>query len=516
MTTAFLCALPLLRMVPVVRSSSRTQYNDYWPMIATLIGADGGLRWQGLLEARNQHPIAVPKTVYWVNVLLTDGDNRALGAFVLAVVATTIVGVGVLARGTDGMGRVRRATVTVTAAFLLLAPNGAWSFVKAMSGTAWLTANLLAVGSLIAVQRRRRLLAPGLAVTATITYGTGLAVWPALFVAVLVRDGPSGLRREWPTMAVGGVAIATYAVWYRSASLPGPPTPDVVTLADRVATALGALPADSPSLWLGALAVALALGATVACWRRGSLPHAGPWIGLTCYGFAALVLISLSRTDTVEGRYVSLAAVTWTGVTGIVLLALPRRWWTAVVPVPLVVAATLGTATAAPTLEVSTQRHDLLAAAMHAGVAEGNRVNAARQPFPAITDALRARGHYPFGGDFPMACDAMGQVVPLSDAEPDGRTVSVRPPQRRESIAGGVVLGGIVRGDGHGVDCAVAVDASGRVVGAGPVDADPTGAPAAAGATHTFEVVAPDRPDLRVAVRFDDDPRFVLAVMVDG
>lgn len=498
MATAVLCAVPLLRMVPVVRGSSRMQYNDYWPMLDPTLRADGGLRWQGLLEARNQHPVVIPKLIYWANIVVSDGNNRTLGAYVLAAVAATIVGIGLLARGTEGLGRLRRCSLTVTASFLLLVPNGAWSFVKAMSGTAWLTANLLAVAALLAAQRRRRLLAPALALLATVTYGTGLAVWPALVVLAVLRDGPSArlLRHEWPTIVAGAAAIGRYAWWYASASIPGPPRPGTLELVERVARSLASLPVDGDAPLLGLAALIAGVVAVGWCWRRGVLPAAAPWVGLMVFGIMSLTLVSLSRREVVAGRYISLAALALVGLCGTTLVALPSSWrWVWALPAPLVVAASLGTSTAAPTLASSTTRHDVLAIGMHLGVVDGTQVHGGRTPLPHITDRLRELGHYPFDREAPMACGRLGEVVDVDDVPLDEEEAFVIEQGGLSLITTYIEARGLLPPDQE-VDCVVALDRSDRVVGAGPVRERPE---------HDalgFDVISQPVPDLRIAVRF--------------
>ncbi|NLV56079.1 MAG: hypothetical protein GXY13_10750 [Acidimicrobiales bacterium] len=360
-----------------------------------MLGADGGLRWRGLLEARNQHPVVLPKAIYWINVLATDGDNRSLGIVVIAIVALTVGLVALLARSTPGIGRARRAALVLGASFLLFAPNGAWNFVKAMSGTAWLTANLLTVAAVLADHHRRRGLAAGLAVLASISYGTGLAAWPALAVAAVVRHGRHAPRRAWPIVVAGVVTLGWYAAWYRSSTFPRGPSGGRLAVVERTLAGIGSLPGDGrAAVPLGIVALGLAAAALAVGLRRGQAAACAPWVAILAYGTAAMALVATSRAESFQARYTSISALTWLGVTGLVLVAVPRpRRWAALVPAPLVVAATLATTYGPPSLDADTRRHDLLAVAMQIGVADGNRVGGGLHPFPVMTDRLRARGH---------------------------------------------------------------------------------------------------------------------------
>ncbi|MEZ5139623.1 MAG: hypothetical protein R2711_12910 [Acidimicrobiales bacterium] len=88
--------------------------------------------------------------------------------------------------------------------FVVFAPT-ARNFLKAMSGVAWLPANLLCLVALLLLRRERPILAAVAGLGAPVSYGTGAAVWPALLVAALVARRP---RRDLIPMAVGAPATA--------------------------------------------------------------------------------------------------------------------------------------------------------------------------------------------------------------------------------------------------------------------------------------------------------------------
>ena len=52
-------AVPVVRMFLLVLQAHRLPYNDYWPMIDSVLTDDGGLDVGGLFELRNEHPIVV-------------------------------------------------------------------------------------------------------------------------------------------------------------------------------------------------------------------------------------------------------------------------------------------------------------------------------------------------------------------------------------------------------------------------------------------------------------------------
>ena len=492
-------AVPLLRALPLVRDSSRMQHSDYWPMLDTMLGDDGGLRWAGLLEARNQHPVVIPKAIYWLNVLAADGDNRTLGLVTLGIVAATVVLVGLIARTTPGLGRGSRVSLTISASVLLFAHQGAWGIVKAMSGTAWFTANAFAVAAVLAAQRGRRVAPAVLAVLATISYGTGLAAWPAVGV-VLIASARSrrDLVRHWPTAVAGTVSLGLYGAWYSSRPFPGPPRPGPLALGERVLTGLGSLPGDGRApVALGLLAVALGAVALAVAWRRRLLAAAAPWLGFVAYGGSSLVLIATSRTDSTASRYTSLAALTWLGVVGLVLVALPRRGWTALVPIPLVVAVGLGGNQTVQDIRPATAGADLLAGRILSGVADGSTTGGERHPFPAITERLRVRGHHPFTSDR-VDCGLMGRTVDVGSRLPSTRAAVILATEDRLLQGWGMSRGWVL--PGGDVECALVVDGDDRVIGAGPTRAGDHG-------RVFFTVVSPLAPERRVVIRFAGDDR---------
>ena len=497
--------VPVFRTLGSVHGSSHVQYADYWQIIDGLLATDGSLRWAGFLEFRNEHPVFLPRIGYWLNVELFGGDNWTLGYLVMGVALVQVAVLAGLARGTEGLGRRARVSVLVAATALILSPQGLWSFVRAMSGAAWLTANLLVVGAFLAFQRDRRFLAPVLAALATWSYGTGLAAWPALLAAGLVRDGRAW-RRNWPTFAGMVVLYTWYLLWFRSSesstSAPGP-----IEFVRQVVERLGwPIAGAGPAFALGAVCLVVFVGAAWTVWRRSGGSVAAPWIGLGVYGMVSSVLITNSRGDWMDmvghavSRYVSLGSATWIAAIALAIAALPQRWWTWLVPAPLVLVVWFAPAPGLHEMQAKREQ-DLLGIAMVIDVADGSRVTTPFVPFPTITERLERSGHHPFDDRLSIACDDLGLGVEVVDRLPAG--LSGRVEVSAALAPGAVSMEGEVDLDGAALECVVVIDPDDRVVGAGTTWEEGDG-------VLGFETLAPEAADLRVAVRLAGEDAYRL------
>ncbi len=141
---------------------SKLQYNDYWLMI------DGTFRDNGLFDVgslftfQNEHPVVIPKLVYWLNAQVAAGSNITLGILVVVIV---VLQVGLVRRFLAEEDRPRPVGVVllVVSSILLFSRQGAHNFFLGMSGIAWLSANLFALAALVARWTDRDWLAIGLA-----------------------------------------------------------------------------------------------------------------------------------------------------------------------------------------------------------------------------------------------------------------------------------------------------------------------------------------------------------------
>ena len=125
-----------------VLRGSKFQYFDYWNIINTTLSDSGGFELSNLLVLQNEHPVALARILYYLNFLAFGGSNVSLGVIVIGVV---LLQIGLLLRHSPFERRVQRITYAFGIIALLFAVAGVHNFQFAMSGAAWLTANLAAI-----------------------------------------------------------------------------------------------------------------------------------------------------------------------------------------------------------------------------------------------------------------------------------------------------------------------------------------------------------------------------------
>ena len=175
-------AVSIYRMVDAVLSGSKLQYADYWRTIEHLLLPDGSIDMAGIFLFSNQHLIAIPQLLYWLNIKLFSGSNIALGLLVVAIVCSTAAVLYLMIRRSRIGHTLQLALLTMVVA-LLFGMAGAWNFIYAMSGAAWLTANFFVVLAVYLRSRDLTVAAFLTAILATLSYGTGILVWPAICAA---------------------------------------------------------------------------------------------------------------------------------------------------------------------------------------------------------------------------------------------------------------------------------------------------------------------------------------------
>lgn len=217
-----LVSSPAWLMLSLVLQGSETQFGDYFGMLGQLFDSDGFVP-LGLLEHQNEHLVTIPKIIYLVNILLFDGSNISLGVFVwLSALATVFL----LLLALEEL-HPRRSFLKYSlrfATFLLVFPVAAiHNFVYSMSGTAWILSNLFSVLAVSLAARGKTIPAAISALAATLSYGTGLAAWPALAVVLI-------LKRKWGFSQFLALIIGFAAVIFeRGSSSPVPHHPQLAS-----------------------------------------------------------------------------------------------------------------------------------------------------------------------------------------------------------------------------------------------------------------------------------------------
>lgn len=502
-----LAALPAVRMVNLVRQATATQYSDYWPMFSSVFNFDGSLNVRGIFEFRNVHSLVTAKLLYWINFQISGGSNNILGYIVVAFVIAQVVLVYFLVRRSRNASIMTRGIIVVTASLLLFARHGTWNFMHSMSGAAWLTANFFVIAAIVAEgpTPRRRVGSFALGIAASLSYGTGLMVWPALLVAATIRDRK--IWRHW-LIVIGGVASV---LWYQYQPL----APGAVhhgkhgaVKLEKALTVLGASLAGGSTGRSIALAVLVIVGGIVAgiFVIRKAPAQAAPWIGLWTYGLLASAFIGFGRRMSLErlvlsGRYSSLGSFAILGAIALVLLSIPQvgkvRWGVFAFWLLGAIAVWQSGATEARQELAGGARWDDLAILQRLDLADGLPRWLLFEKFPRITAQMENMGHYPFNDNFTLDCGTFGTTIHprgITDALPSGITGRL---SNKPEIG---VARGARRIRGYlttAPECIVATDATGKVIGVGRAKVD---------VKATQRLGPPNAVQLVVYTRLDESP----------
>jgi hypothetical protein len=481
-----LAIVPLVVIVDLVRDSSQLPWLDYWGGLARFTDSDGSLRPLDLLFFSESHVPALPNLIYWINLQLTNGLSHPIGYYDIAVVLAQLLVLRFLLPKPEQLGWLWHSLLVVGFAVLLFAPQGAWNFSRAMSGGAWLTANLLTLIAIAFAARGRLIWAVPFAGLASLTYGTGLMAWPAVVLIAALRGRWNW--RGWALAGAGAVTLATYAIAYQRPSSHASVGLEFNDLARRMFQVLGAVISPDPELALVAGVVGLGLAAflVAACLHPLDLRRqALPFIALAAYAVLAAAMIGTARGGLheanlgVASRYASLSIMLWIAVLALCVIRFrpdPRVWL-----LGFAVAA-LAFASGQPTLasmRTAGLAQDELAIALRMGVATGYPY----APRPTDVPRFQAMGHYPFSSDFDDDCGLLGRRIDPGSIDPIGPSekgnldrfeASYNPDSVRLVGWFGSALGD--------TDCVVFTDESLRVIGAASTghdrqDVAPVGSP---------------------------------------
>ncbi len=479
-----LALIPPIAIVLEVARSGKLQWLDYWYVLERITNPDGSLRAVGLLQPQNEHPLMIPSLLYWLDARLADGDNRVLGYLVIVIAAVTVL----LMRAAlpASLPPVVRAGLVVGASALVFSLQGLHMFVRSMSGSAWLTANLFVVASLVLAHRRTWWAAWGVGILATASYGTAFALWPALAVLATLH------KERWRTRLVPlGIGVVVVGIWYVLKPVNwvgGVPANDIGSLLFTFLTIVGKMwTADNAGVAVIAGALMLVVYAVLMTNKTARDKALRFWWALAVYGVLACGMIAAARVDFgadfgLSSRYSSLAVMV--SVPLLVLMAVVlykgvRRnaQKIAITTVSLgVVGFTLGLPTAAM-LRSQIAEHPIEGVAIAAGY--GDVLGPVLPREAQLEPKLTALHHYPLNGTFSLGCGGpeLGSTIDLtrttalpqpgsrSPSEPAGVIDRVEP-RGEASIIIGWATGGVGRGTDQ-VRCTLVVDGAGKVVGGG-------------------------------------------------
>jgi len=478
-----LALVPLGAMLIEVAHAPRLQFIDYWYTLLRFTEPDGSTDPLRLLNLSNEHAVLLPSLAYWLDAHLFAGDNRVLGVLVVLVAGLTVL--GMRAALPDSLPPLLRAGLVVGFSGLVFSLHGLWNFARAMSGIAWLTANLLVVLALLLAARGRWWPAWLTGLAASLSYGTGFGVWPALALVALIRREP-----RWRWLLPLGVCAVIAVLWLvnRPSAPPGPvPAGDVGSIGYNFLILVGHVwTAGDGGVAAFAGAVVLGLYACMATTRIARDPQVGYWWALACHGVIGCGMIAAARVDTgaefgLQSRYTSLSVLMSAPL--LVLLALwayrSYRRHAPRIAVAAVLAGVLAFLLGSPTAVAERGEPRTTQALQAIAIRGGFGDMFSRLPDSGwLNPPLKALQHYPFTDDFTVGCGGpeLGSRLELGGMQ---RLAAPSGTKRPKQVTGEIEVveqaeyGAYVRGWAFGPDdpirCALLVDGTGKVTGAGVV-----------------------------------------------
>jgi len=352
-----LTAIPPLIVVATIRATAvDVPYWDAWDFAPTIAdSAEGRLRAGSLWMQHNEHRLVVPRIVMLGLAWASAWDVRWEQAASVVVALVQLVLIGLLVRRTVTPVTPRAAPWLMPAASALIFTLAAWQ--NWASG--WQLCIFLCVaaatGAALVLARwhgrwPETVALQLLAVTAALSFASGLVVLPLVPLALLASPAPVQRRTRSAHAAasaiVGALLVVAYAAGFvRPLHHPHPALSAAMPLeaAWYVLTYLGAVFSGRDPTVAGVVGGAGLLAttlATVALWRTGTTLRAAvlPWVFLEAYALAGAAVTAIGRVgfgavQALESRYVTLAAPFWIGAAATLTLTV-GVWLRTRVPSP--------------------------------------------------------------------------------------------------------------------------------------------------------------------------------------
>jgi hypothetical protein len=528
----FLALVPAAALAVEVSKAPELHFVDYWYALVRFVNLDGGLNVLGLFKASNEHLIAIPSLLYYGDATLFGGNQRILGYLDVLIAIATVVLIRFAIPKT--LPPVVRASIVLASSALMFSLHGLHNFTHAMSGAAWLTANLISVGALLFAVKGKWWPAWGMALLGSITYGTAFAAWPSLALIAIMRKEPMW-RRVTPIVAGAVIVIGWMSVNHNAAG--SGTESDIGTAIFGLLAVVGHIwAANNTGFAVFAGAIILGGYGAMATVRAARAPELRFWWGLGCHGFFGSAMIAISRIDfgldySQHSRYTSvsvLMSLPLLVLIGTVVHTFAARHWRKVA-VAFAVAGITGFALGVPTADsvrAEDVDHEVESVALRAGY-----VNAFGWALPPaghqLVPRLEALGHYPFNDDFTLGCGGpeLGDRIDLDGVKemtpPSGGRTPRQPAGTVDKVVpkpGAQLVYGWATGVDDPVRCTVLVDSSGEIVGGGVSDrvrSDIAQQLLGINADTGFGMVGPDDPDLRVVVVLESGAKRWMPAKVD-
>lgn len=447
---AVLCVPLVFTGALVVRYAVDVPVQDEWSLVEDIGKAAAG-EWgvADLVRSHNGHRLALPRLILVGMALATDW-RADLPTYLGVVFAGGILGLAWLAlRRSDDL-----LTTIFAAAFiggLVASPNQWENWLWGIQIQAFLVV-LLAVAGMAALSTghlgwKRFVIAGALALTACLTQGAGLVLWPAGALILAARGLQSGERKYFGLAAAwagaGVLVVAGYLAHLPGDAGAGAPSTWMFSHPIASLRFVGALLGHSLVAWNGAaypprdgglagvVAVLACVVALRLAWRALRGPDAAAAmlpLGLMLWSVGVSFQIALGRaswgqTGALASRYVTLMLPFWLGLALLVLSSSGRWRRTA-----LVVLCALLATSAASEVWIFPQRNRLFVPARRALLTGEDRALVSR----LHPEVFQVDAGVPTLKRLKLSVFRVGEPVPVATSlplrEPRQRVASAAPP----------------------------------------------------------------------------------------
>ena len=211
-------AVPALVLLWAVLQTNSLPDLDYWYALARLATPEGFSRNPAVwLAHSNEHFIPLSACIYAVNILLAGGSSTVLSLIAWGFGLLQALCLLRLLPASCTESLLRRCCSYLLVGLFVFTPAAYHNWLRGMSGVCWVGANGFAVLSLYAFERFRLsrawpvlLLSMVAAIAASLSYSTGLMVWPMLCLYALTLLPAE--RRPVIVFAIAGGIMAVIIV----------------------------------------------------------------------------------------------------------------------------------------------------------------------------------------------------------------------------------------------------------------------------------------------------------------
>ncbi len=331
---ALLIFIPGVYALYLAINSGEISRQDYWGIMGGYLTIDGFSHHPAdWLQPQNGHPILIPKLIYALNVIFTQGSNISLSliAWFLALLQAFLL--VKLLPPTIQNRRIIAVLIFSISAFSFTPSADNWTL--GFSGVHWIGANVFAIASIACLTtycRQENVMwvfgSLVFATAATFTYGTAFVLWPVLCVGAFLI-----LPRWWVIVSYVGGMIFIYINY-----VPGnePQLDILMSFSERTnllilytLTYLGAIfttnNIGAPLIgFIGLLLGVIIIGHLFLHNTKKLRLDLFPWLLLLAYTVGNAALTALSRShmgieQAMRSRYTSITCLFWIGLIVIVI-----------------------------------------------------------------------------------------------------------------------------------------------------------------------------------------------------